>query len=347
MTATMRAYVVHEPGRASLADVPVPEPGPDEVLLRVERVALNHLDVFVTEDLRGPGLRPHRYPLVSGCDVAATVAGVGDRVRSWQAGQRVVVYPGLGCGDCVACHRGEVPRCPSYTIWGEQTWGGLAEYAVVPAANLLAVPDGFDLDLAAAAPVAFTTAWHALVSAGGLRVGETVLVVGAGGGVATAGIAIAAWAGADVLVTSSSPAKVDRAVALGATAGVVHTETDVAGWVAGRTGGRGVDVVLDSVGAATWPTSIGCLAVGGRLCVCGATSGDRPDISIREIYQAHRRVVGAPMGSRPDFDTVLGHVFAGHLRPTVDSVVPLAEVPAALDRIRDGAQFGKVVVSPR
>lgn len=346
MAATMRAYVVHAPGRAGLAEVPVPRPGPDDVLLRVERVGLNHLDMFVTEDLRGPGLRPHHYPLVSGCDVAATVAGVGERVTGWREGQQVVVYPGLGCGSCVACHRGEVPRCPRYTIWGEQTWGGLAEYAVVPAANLLAVAGGVDLDVAAAAPVAFTTAWHALVSAGGLRVGETVLIVGAGGGVATAGIAIAAWAGARVLVTSRSAAKVEKAVAAGANAGVDSSTEDVIAWVAAQTVGRGVDVVLDSVGAATWPTSIACLAVGGRLCVCGATSGDRPELSIREIYQAHNRIVGAPMGSRSDFDTVLGHVFAGDLRPTVDSVVPLADVPLALDRLRAGAQFGKVLVTP-
>jgi NADPH:quinone reductase-like Zn-dependent oxidoreductase len=342
----MKAYVVEADGGAALREVPTPEPGPGEVRLRVGAVALNHLDLFVRQRLQGPGLRPHRYPHVSGCDVAGVVTDVGPGVTEFAPGDPVVVYPGLGCGRCAFCHRGEVSMCPAYRIWGEQTWGGLAEYAVAPAANLLRLPAGFPLRTAAAAPVAFTTAWRLLFSAGGLRAGESVLIVGVGGGVASAALVLARLAGARIYATSGEDWKVERALALGATAAVNHRRRPFDAWVREVTDGSGVDLVVDSVGAATWRASIRSLAPGGRLCVCGATGGDTPDISIREFYQAHRRIIGAPLGGRPDFDAAMALVLRGAVTPVIHAVYPLEEVEAALAELESARQFGKIVLEP-
>ena len=342
----MKAYVLHSPGEGAVEEVPTPEPGPGEVRLRVHAAGLNHLDIFARQGVTGPGIRRHAFPHVSGCDVAGIVDAAGADVRMWQPGDRVVVYPGLGCGSCEDCHRGETSMCPRYRIWGEQTWGGLAEYAVAPSDNLMAVPEEFDLDLAAAAPVAYTTAWQALVTAGELRAGQTVLIIGIGGGVATAALTIARHAGAQVLVTSGADWKLDRAVSLGAAGGMNHTTEAYSGWVRDHTRGRGADLVLDSVGAATWRESIRSLSPGGTMCVCGATSGDRPDISIRELYQAHRRFKGAPLGGRPTFDTVMALVLGGLLTPVVDSTHPLAAIGEALNRLEASQQFGKTLVQP-
>lgn len=342
----MKAYVLRGPGEGAVEDVPTPEPGPGEVRLQVHAAGLNHLDVFARRGVTGPGIRGHAFPHVSGCDVAGVIDAVGPDVQTWQPGHRAVVYPGLSCGSCEYCHKGETSMCARYRIWGEQTWGGLAEFAVAPADNLLAVPAGIDLDSAAAAPVAFTTAWQALVAAGGLRVGHTVLIVGIGGGVATAALMIARHAGAQVLVTSGADWKLERAASLGATAGINHTRQRYSAWVRDQTHGRGADLVLDSVGAATWRESISSLSPGGAMCVCGATSGDRPDISIRELYQSHRRIKGAPLGGRRTFDTVMALLFRRLLTPVIDSVQPLAAIEEALDALEASQQFGKTLVKP-
>ena len=340
----MKAYLIEGPGRASVTDVAVSEPGPREVLLRVSVASLNHLDVFARTGLAAPGIRPHAYPLVTGSDAIGTVATVGAEVTRWREGDLALVYPSLGCGRCPACNAGETSMCRHYAGWGEQTWGALSEYALVPADNLVPLDATAPLHEIVTVPVAYTTAWRALITAGGLRAGETVLIVGIGGGVATAALTIALLAGATVFVTSGHDWKVERAVSLGATDGVNGRQHDVAAWVHERTGGRGADLVFDSVGTPTWRSSIASLAMGGRLCICGATGGDRPDFSIRELYQSHRRILGTPMGGRCDFDTVLELVRRGTLQPVIDSVCPLADVDAALDRIERGEQFGKVLI---
>lgn len=342
----MRAYLHDGRGSAALADVPVPEPGPDEVRLAVRGCALNHLDLFVRKGLVGPGLRVHHYPHVSGGDVAGEVEAIGERVSGVSVGDRVIVYPGLGCGTCEYCHRGEVSMCRGYRILGEQVWGGLAEYCVVPAANLLLIPAAFDMRAAAAVPVAFTTGWRLLVTAGRVRAGETVLVVGIGGGVASAAMQIAALAGAEVYVTSGEDWKLERARQLGALGGVNHRLRPFDEWAMEVTGGRGFDLVVESTGQETWRSSIRSLSMGGRLCICGATSGDRPDISIRELYQSHRQIVGAPLGGRPDFDVAMGLVIRGRLRPVVHAVYPLERVAEAFGELEAGGQFGKIVVEP-
>jgi NADPH:quinone reductase-like Zn-dependent oxidoreductase len=342
----LKAYVFHGQGRAGLEELAAPQPGPGEVRLRVAATALNHLDVFARTGIGGPGIRQHHYPHVSGVDVAGVVDVAGADIEDPRPGTAVVVYAGMSCGRCELCHRGETSMCRDYRIVGEQTWGGLAEYTVVPAANVLALPQGFDLRTAAAAPAAFTTAWRLLVTAGEIRPGDRVLVVGAGGGVASAALLIAAAAGALVYATSGSGWKLERALALGAMAAVNHSERGFDEWAMEVTGGRGMDLVVDSVGAASWRRSIRSLAPGGRLCVCGATSGDTPDISIRELYQSHRRILGSPMGGRKDFDEVMALVLQGRLKPVIHAVYPLEQTGDALDELEAGRQFGKIVIEP-
>jgi NADPH:quinone reductase-like Zn-dependent oxidoreductase len=339
----VRAYVVGAPGRAKLDDVAVPEPAPGEVRLRVAAVGLNHMDVFVREGLEGPGIRPVTLPHVSGGDVAGRVDAVGAGVEGWAKGDRVTLYPGLSCGACRHCHAGEQSMCAAYGVLGEQRWGGLAEYVTVPAGNLHALPDGLDDVAAAAVPAAYTTAWR-MLRAGGCAVGHRVLVIGAGGGVATAALLLARAMGARVYVTSGHAWKLRRALELGAAAGFDHSDGGIDEWAWEVTDGCGIDLVVDSVGAATWRQSIRSLAPGGAVAICGATSGDRPDISIRELYQRHGRIVGAPLGGRPDFDRVMELVASGAVTPVVDRTYAFADVEQAFDRLSSGSQFGKVVV---
>ena len=343
----MRAAVIRQhggPDVLSLEDVPVPSPAEDELLIRVAAVGLNHLDVFAREGLKGPGVHPITLPHVSGVDVAGVVSAHGAMVREAPAvGARVLVNPAIGCGDCRYCRRGEVSMCSRYTILGEHRWGGLADYVCVPARNVVSLPESIDFVHAAAVPGAYTTAWRAAITVAQLRPGERVLVVGVSGGVGCAVLQIAVRAGATVLGTASSPSKRDRALALGAAA-VFDSRTDWLGEVLEWTNGEGVDFVHDAVGAPTWRRSIRSLAMGGRMTISGATAGDTPDISIREIYQHHRRILGAPMGSWQDFLEVTRLVFSGQIVPEVHSVYPLerlAEAEAALERRE---HFGKIVI---
>jgi NADPH:quinone reductase-like Zn-dependent oxidoreductase len=342
----VRAYVVSAPGRAALDDVPVPDPGPGEVRVRVAAVGLNRMDIFVREGLEGPGIRPVSLPHVSGGDVAGAVDALGARVDGWAEGDRVTLYPGLSCGACRHCHAGEASMCAAYGVFGEQRWGGLAEYATVPAGNLHALPDGLDDVTAAAVPAAYTTAWR-MLRTGGCAVGRRVLVIGAGGGVGTAALLLARAMGARVFVTSGHDWKLRRALELGAVAGFDHSAGGIDAWAWEVTDGHGVDLVIDSVGAATWRQSIRSLAPGGAVAICGATSGDSPDISIRELYQRHGRIVGAPLGGRPDFDRVMDLIASGAVTPVVDRTYALADVVEAFERLESGSQFGKVVVECR
>ena len=340
----MRAYVVHGPKEAALEEVERPEPRRGEVRIRVGAVGLNRLDIFVRAALEGPGIRPTVLPHVSGTDVAGRIDALGPGVEGWSEGERVTVYPGLGCGDCRFCHAGEISMCRAYGVFGEQCWGGLSQFTCAPAANLLRLPDAIDDVTAAAVPAAYTTAWRMLKAAGNSGPGARVLVLGAGGGVATAALLLARASGATVYVTSGHAWKLERALALGAAAAFDHHSGPIDEWAWRVTDGAGMDLVIDSIGAATWRQSIRSLAAGGCIAVCGATSGDQPEISIRELYQRHGRIVGAPLGGRPDFDEVMGLVFAGAIVPVVDRTYPLSQVEEAFDRLASGNQFGKVVV---
>jgi len=347
----MLAAVIEQHGDVDQVQVrpwPRPEPGPGEARVRVRAAALNRADLALLKGLSGPGLRPTRLPLVPGVDFAGEIDALGDDPGGtpWQVGDRVVAYPGVFCGRCGACRRGEESMCDHYQILGEERDGGFAEYAVVPTANLERVPAQVPFEVAAASPVAFTTAWRMLITCAALQPGDTVLVVGVGSGVATAAIAIARRVGARVLGTTRHAEKVAPALAMGAEAVRAGYDEPFDAWAMELTGGEGVDVVVDSVGAATWRASIRSLRRGGAMAVCGATSGDDPSFSIRELYQSHRRVLGAPLSNLREFRRVMRLVFAGELAPAIDRRYPLSELPEAMLRLRAHEQFGKVLVIP-
>lgn len=326
----------------SLVDVETPDPGPGEVRLRVEACALNRLDVFAR---LGHPDEEDRFPKQTGGDVAGVVDAVGDDVTDWESGDGAVVYPIVSCGDCEYCSMGEQTMCSSYEIVGESRPGGLAEYLVVPAAILDPIPDGVDFVTAAAYPVAFTTAWRMIVTAGGLRPGESALVLGASGGVGNAAARIAGFLGATVYVTTSTAEKADALSAI-ADEVIDYTAVPFDEAVADLTDGRGVDLVADHVGQETWQTSIDSLASGGRMVICGATSGANPDFDIRSVYQRHRRIIGAPMGNRQEFRTVSRLIGAGDLKPCVDRTLPLDRVHEGHRALEERDVVGKVVIRP-
>ncbi|MEJ5197374.1 MAG: zinc-binding dehydrogenase [Anaerolineae bacterium] len=342
----MRAIVFYQHGGPEVLqyrdDIPVPQPGPEEVVVRVRYAALNRLDDFVRIGWRGLDLS---FPHIPGSDFCGTIAALGSAVNGWTVGQRVVANPTLWCGRCPACIAGHHNRCDRFAILGEQVRGACAEFVVVPARNLVAVPDDYPDELAAAAPLVFVTAWHMLITAGRLRPGETVLIVGAGGGVNTAALQIARLVGATVFVVAANDAKAARVRDLGADWVVDRTaEPNWSKAVWSATGRRGVDVVVDNVGAATWTNSLRCLAKGGRLLTVGGTSGYEAPMPINLVFGKHLSIIGTTMGTQADFEAVMAQVWRGRLTPVVDRIFPLAEYRAALDRMVSGEGFGKQVV---
>ncbi len=326
----------------SVVETETPEPGPNEVRIAVEAVALNHLDVFAR---KGHPEDDGEFPKRTGSDMAGVVDAVGeDADESW-VGESVVVYPGVTCGECEYCLNGEHTMCHEYEIIGEDRPGGLAEYAVVPEWCLEPKPDSLDFVTAAATPVTFTTAWRMVVTAGELRPAETALILGASGGVGNAALQIAERLGATTYAATSTD---EKAAVVGELADEVIDYTDVAfeEAVMELTDARGVDLVADHVGQATWQQSIDSLAMGGRMVICGATSGPDPDIDIRSVYQHHRQIRGAPMGNRQDFRDVLSLVADGELEPRIDRVLPLDGVAEGHAAIEERDVIGKVVIRP-
>ena len=351
--ATMKAVVIHRHGPPEvlqIEDVPIPSPGPGEVLIRVRACALNNMDIWARSGPPGGRpvfpWRPRAFPITTGGDVAGVVEVVGPHVDGWRPGDRVVVNPILSCGRCEFCLAGEQTMCLDYRIWGEHTPGGLAEFAVAPAQNLLRVPDHVPFEKAAV-PAAYCTAWRMLITAGGLRAGEDVLVVGASGGVGTAALLIARLAGARrIFAVVGGPEKARKAEALGAIAIDHRTTPEFSAVVLERTDGAGVHVAADPVGAPTWVQTIRSLRRGGRMAICGASGGERPDFDIREVYQRHRRIIGAPMGNVADLRAVMGAIFAGAIDPVLHAVLPLAEIRRAHEIMEGRQHFGKVVMVP-
>ena len=325
-------------------DAPRPEPGPGEVRVRVEACALNHLDIFVRAGWPGLELA---LPHWSGSDIAGVVDAVGPGVDPARVGAPVVVDPVVNCGHCAACTRGDASLCDTFHLTGEHVRGGLAEHVVVRERNALPRPSGVDAVTAAAVPVTFMTAWRGLVTRAGVGPGARVLVLGAGGGLATACIQVAKLQGATVLATTSSPQKAERARALGADVVVDYRQDPK--WskaVFEATGRRGVDVVVDSVGGATWIDSLRAARRGGTILVPGATTGDADRAGLHHIFWKQLSVLGSTMGSSADLRTVLDHVAAGRLRPVVDRVFTLDEGLDAFAYLEKGEQFGKVVLTP-
>lgn len=326
-----------------VGELPAPVAGPGEVVVEVRAAALNHLDLWTRRGLPGLALE---LPHIGGSDVAGVVAETGEGVRGWEEGTRVVVNPSLWCGRCEWCARGEHSLCREYRILGEHVGGGLAERVAVPARNLLAVPDGLDLERVAAAPLVYQTAWRGLITRARLRPGETLLVTGASGGVSTAAIQIARLAGARIFAVTSGAESVRRVLELGADVAIDRLEEDFSRRVWQETGKRGVDVAIDGVGEAMWEGIVRALAPGGRLVSYGATTGAEGRLDIRRLFWKQASVLGSTMAGRGEFEAVMRLVFEGRLEPVVDDVLPLERIREAHERLEAGEVFGKLVLVP-
>jgi NADPH:quinone reductase-like Zn-dependent oxidoreductase len=326
----------------AVQDVPAPVlRADDDVLIRVRCAALNRLDLWMIGGL--PNVKP-AFPHVVGSDGAGEVEAVGPASGGWRPGDRVLINPGIACGHCAACDEGEESLCSSFGILGEHLPGTAAELVVVPAANLGRVPEGMSWPEAAAFPLATLTAWRMLTTRARLQAGETALIWGVGGGVSMAALQIAVMLGARVIVTSGSDAKLEAAARLGAALGVNHRSADVVAEVRRETAGRGAHVVVDCVGEATWANSLRALRRGGRLVVCGATTGPSVSLDLRRLFWHQWSILGSTMGSRREFAEIVRLAHEGRLWPVVDSVVPLANGAAAYARMQRGEQTGKLVI---
>jgi NADPH:quinone reductase-like Zn-dependent oxidoreductase len=323
-------------------DVAVPTLDADgTVRVRLRAVALNRLDLWTVGGLPGVRITP---PWVLGADGTGVIESVRGDVGALAVGDRVVINPGISCRRCEWCLKGEHPLCVRFGILGEHHPGTFAEYAVVPAANVRRIPAGVPDDVAAAFTLATLTAWRMCVTRAQVRAGEDVLIWGIGGGVAQAALRICKARGARVWVTSSSADKLARAEALGADVLINHATEDVGKLVRERTGKRGVDVVVESVGERTWSASLMALTRGGRLVTCGGTSGASLTTDVRRLFWYQWSLLGSTMGNDAEFDAVTVELAAGRLWPTVDAVLPLSEGRMAFERLRDGTQFGKLVL---
>lgn len=344
----MKACVLRGPGgidQITVADVPPPAaPGPTDVLVRVRAAALNHLDLFVAGGLPGAD---HAFPHVMGADGAGVVESVGAEVRGVRPGDRVMINPGISDHTCEFCLKGEHSLCVTYRLLGEHLPGTMAEYVLVPDRNLAGIPP-LDPELTWAEAAAFSlvtlTAWRMLVTRARVQPGEWVLVWGIGGGVSLTAMRIAKLRGARVIVTSSSDAKLAAARKLGADLTLNHRTGQAAQEVRAVTGKRGVDVVVENVGAATWQDSLRCLAKGGRLVSCGATTGPTVTTDVRRLFWNQYTIMGSTMGNEAEYREVVRVLSTGELRPVIDRVYPLDRAREAFVRLERAEQLGKIVV---
>jgi NADPH:quinone reductase-like Zn-dependent oxidoreductase len=321
--------------------LPIPDVLRDDVRIRVRAAALNHLDLFVVSGLPGVTIVP---PWILGADAAGMIDAVGSDVTALSVGDFAIVNPGLSDRTCEYCLAGEQPLCPRFRILGEHAPGTMAEYVVVPATNVRAVPPGISPEQAAAFTLTTLTAWRMVVSRVRVQPGENVLIWGIGGGVALAALQICKQIGARVWAVSSSNDKLRRAGEMGADELLNRNEVDVAAVIRDRTAKRGVDVVIDNVGTATWTQSLRALGRRGRLVTCGATSGPIVETDVRRLFWNQWTISGSTMGNDAEFDAIVDELRAGRLLPIVDSVYSLGDGRAAFERLQSGRQFGKVVV---
>jgi NADPH:quinone reductase-like Zn-dependent oxidoreductase len=324
-------------------EVAEPEPKPGYVQVRIQWASLNASDIWTRKGW--PGLKLE-YPHILGADAAGEIAAVGDGVQGFQVGERVVVNPSISCGECEACLAGKDNQCRRWHLLGETISGTYAEFVSIPAVNALRIPEGFATRSAAAAALVFLTGWHSLITRGELRPGETVLIIGASGGVSTACIQIAKLTGATVFVVGSSAEKLDLAGNLGAD--VLIDRSQAEDWstaVFKANNRRGVDVVVDNVGAGSLPLSMRAARKGGRILTVGNSGGPMFEIDNRFIFGKHLSILGSTMGTHRDFATVMGMVFAGKLQPVIDKEYPLRQAAEAQTRLESGSQMGKILLA--
>ena len=341
----MKAIVFHQHGDPSVlhyTDVNEPHLRHNEVLVKVHACALNHLDLWVRRGL--PGV-PIPLPHIPGSDIAGEVVKVGPDVHTVHIGQKVLLAPGVTCGKCPACLGGRDNLCRDYTNLGYMIDGGCAEYVRCPDVNCMPYPENLDWVHAAAIPLVFLTAWHMLVNRAQLRPGDTALIIGAGSGVGSAAIQIAKYFGAYVISTAGSDEKLAKAKEIGADDVIHHKIMHISKEVRRLTNNRGVDVVFEHVGVATWDESVKSLALGGRLVTCGCTTGYDAKLDLRFLFSRQLSIVGSYMGSKDELRTVLRLAALGRLAPVVDKVWPLHDCIAAHTYLEKGKQFGKIVLT--
>ncbi|HEU4770497.1 MAG TPA: zinc-binding dehydrogenase [Pyrinomonadaceae bacterium] len=342
----MKAVVFRQHGGPDVleyTDVDEPRIRANEVLVEVRACALNHLDIWARKGL--PGIEIP-LPHILGNDVSGVVREVGELVTWVQAGDEVMVQPGVSCGHCDACLSGKDNFCREYDIIGYRRDGGYAEFVAVPGVNIIPKPQLLSWEEAAALPLVTVTAWHMLVTRANVQAGETVLVQAAGSGVGSVAIQIAKLRGARVLTTASSDEKLAHARELGADETINYTQADWPKEVRRLTQKQGVDVVVEHTGAETWPGSISSLKAGGRLVTCGATSGFDARTDLRQVFYRHLNILGSFMGSKAELLAAMKFVQEGKIRGIVDRVLPLSEARQAHELLEKRAQFGKVVLKP-
>ena len=339
----MRAVRFHEHGGPEVLrveDVADPVIGPGEALVRVRACALNHLDLWQRSGLRRVVIP---MPHISGSDVAGVV--VESTAAGVAIGARVMLQPGISCGRCAACLSGRDNECPHYEVLGYRNHpGGYAELVKVPAPNLVPIPEQISFVDAAAFPLTFVTAWHMLVTRAQLQRGEDVLVLAAGSGVGQAAIQIARLLGARVIATAGTDAKLEQALALGASAVINHHSQDIAEEIKRLTDRRGVDVVFEHVGRATWSKSVRSLARGGRLVTCGATTGGDAAVDLLALFSKQLSILGSYMGTKSELLRAAEFFFSAQLKPVIDRTYPLEAAAAAQQRLEQSGQFGKIVL---
>ena len=343
----MKAAVFHQCGDSSqvkIEEVPDPQVGAGQALIRVHTSAFNHLELW---SLHGPTDESYHFPMWTGSDIAGVIERLAPDVTGWSAGEAVVVNPSLSCGKCERCLEGEVSQCDEYDILGMNGNGGNAEFIAADADKLMRMPDGFDFVKAAAAPLAYQTAWRAIVKRARLQKGEDVLILGASGGVAAAGIQIGKLLGGRVFAVTSSEEKMDKARLAGADFVLNRKTSNPFDEVRRLTHGRGVDLVVENVGAATWGESQKILRKGGRLVTYGRTTGREAVTNLSLLFWNEQTLIGSTMGSLSDFREVMELVFNGKITPIIDSVYPLEQAAEAYAHYERGEQFGKIVLQIR
>ena len=342
----MQAVRFHEHGGLEVLKfeaAPDPQIAADEVLVRVRACALNHLDLWIRQ-----GVSDWKIPLphIAGSDISGEVADVGAQVKRVKAGERVLLCPGISCGRCEACFKGLDSACRNYTVLGVFVDGGYAELVKAPEANVIPIPGDLSFDEAAAVPLVFLTAWHMLFTRAQLRPGEDVLVIGAGSGVGSAAIQVAKAVSARVIATAGADWKLEKARALGADEVINHSRQSISGEVRRVTGKRGVDVIVEHVGAAVWEDCFNSLATYGRLVTCGVTSGGEVKLNLQGLFGRQRTVMGSFMGGKAELLEALKLIARRKLRAVIDSAFPLQEAAAAQRKMESREFFGKILLHP-
>ena len=342
----MKAVRFHEHGGLEVLryeDAPEPKIQANEVLVKVRACALNHLDLWLRN-----GVASWKLPMphILGSDISGEVVEVGSLVTRVKPGDRVLLCPGISCGRCEACFKGLDSACRDYTIFGVMVDGGYAEYVKSPEPNAFPIPGDLSFDEAAAVPLVFITAWHMLMTRAQLKPGEDVLVVGAGSGVGSAAIQVAKLTQARVIAVAGTDAKLEKARTLGADFGINHQKQSIFEEVKRITGKRGVDVVVEHVGAAVWEACFDSLATYGRLVTCGTTSGEDVQLNLRLLYGRQRTLLGSFMGGKAELTEALKFIGQRKLNAVIDSTFPLREAAAAQKKMEDRDFFGKIILHP-